>query len=214
MDYRYFPCPDLLPVLIDDAYIDAIRATLPELPDTRRARFVEQYGLTAYDAAALSGDTAVSNYFEAVASACGDAKLSANWIMGELSARLNSAGIGIASSPVGAAPLAGLILRIKDNTISSKIAKQVFDAMWAGEGDADAVIAQRGLKQVSDSGALEKIVDEIIAANAGQVEQYRAADEGKQKKLLGFFVGQIMKASKGQANPGLVNEILTKKLNG
>lgn len=214
MDYRYFPCPDLLPVLIDETYIDNLRAALPELPDARQARFTEQYGLSAYDADILSGDAAVAQYFEATVAACGDAKLSANWIMGELSARLNSDGKAIGESAVNAAQLGGLIARIKDSTISSKIAKQVFDAMWAGEGDADAVIAARGLKQVSDTGALEKIVDEIIAANAGQVEQYRAADEGKQKKLLGFFVGQIMKASKGQANPGLVNEILAKKLNG
>ena len=214
MDYRYFPCPDLLPVLIDETYIDAVRASLPELPDTRQARFTEQYGLSAYDADILSADAAVAQYFEATTAACGDAKLSANWIMGELSARLNSESKVIGESAVTAAQLGGLIARIKDNTLSSKIAKQVFDAMWAGEGDADAVIAARGLKQVSDAGALEKIVDDIIAANAGQVEQYRAADEGKQKKLLGFFVGQIMKASKGQANPGLVNEILAKKLNG
>jgi len=173
---------------------------------------VEQYGLSEYDATLLSGDAVMTQYFERCAAACGDAKLSANWILGEISARLNSEGLAIGNCPVTAELLAGMIARLKDNTISSKQAKQVFEGMWSGEGDADAVIAARGLKQVSDTGAIEKIVSDIVAANPEQVEQYRAADENKRKKLLGFFVGQIMKASKGQANPGLVNEILLSKL--
>jgi len=213
-DYRYFPCPDLLPVAVSAEYVAQIRATLPELPDARRARLVEQYGLGEYDATLLSGDAATTRYFEHCAGACGDAKLSANWLLGEISARLNSEGLDIRRCPVSADRLAGLIARIKDNTISSKQAKQVFEAIWNGEGDADTIINARGLKQVSDSGAIEAIVADIVAANPEQVEQYRAADDNKRKKLLGFFVGQIMKASKGQANPGLVNEILLSKLNG
>lgn len=213
-DYRYFPCPDLLPVAVSAEYVEKLRASLPELPDARRARIVEQYGLSEYDATLLSGDAAMTQYFERCAALCGDAKLSANWILGDVSARLNSEDLSIGNSPVTAERLGGMIARLKDNTISSKQAKQVFEGMWNGEGDADAVIAARGLKQVSDTGAIEKIVTDIVAANPEQVEQYRAADENKRKKLLGFFVGQIMKASKGQANPGLVNEILLSKLNG
>jgi aspartyl-tRNA(Asn)/glutamyl-tRNA(Gln) amidotransferase subunit B len=174
---------------------------------------VQQYGLAEYDAGIIGSDAATSRYFETSATGS-DAKLTANWIIGDISARLNSEDLDIKHCPVSAEQLKSMIVRLKDGTISSKIAKQVFDAMWAGEGDADTVIAKRGLKQVSDSGAIEKIVDEIVAANAGQVEQYRAADEAKRKKLLGFFVGQIMKASKGQANPGLVNDILTQRLGG
>ncbi|HUH38482.1 MAG TPA: Asp-tRNA(Asn)/Glu-tRNA(Gln) amidotransferase subunit GatB, partial [Spongiibacteraceae bacterium] len=176
MDYRYFPCPDLLPVEIDQAWIDAVRAQLPELPDARRTRFAEQYGLSAYDADILAGDSATARYFEATAAACGDPKLSANWIMGELSAHLNSADLGIDRSPVSAASLATLIQRIKDGTLSGKLAKQVFEALWAGEGDTDAIIEARGLRQVSDTGAIEALVDQVIAANPEQVAQYRAAD--------------------------------------
>lgn len=212
-DYRYFPCPDLLPVEIDDEYVEAIRLQLPELPDARQARFVENYGLSDYDAGVLSADSATSSYFEVVASKCKDSKLAVNWIMGELSARLNSEELNIAQSPINADDLGGLISRIKDNTISGKIAKQVFDAMWAGEGDADSIIDAKGLKQVSDTGALESMVDQVIADNPDQVENYRNADENKRKKMAGFFVGQIMKASKGQANPGMVNKILMQKLN-
>jgi len=213
-DYRYFPCPDLLPVAVSTEYVERIRASLPELPDARCARLVEQHGLSEYDATLLSGDAATTNYFERCTELCGDAKLSANWILGDISARLNSEGLSLQHGPVTAELLAGMIVRIKDNTISSKQAKLVFDALWNGEGDADSIILARGLKQVSDTGAIEKIVADIVAANSEQVEQYRAADENKRKKLLGFFVGQIMKASKGQANPGLVNEILLSKLNG
>lgn len=212
-DYRYFPCPDLLPVEIDSDYIEAIRSSLPELPAARQARFVESYGLSAYDAGMLSADAATAVFFETTNQGCNDPKLAANWVMGELSAKLNSDDLSIKQSPVNAEQLGGLIARIKDNTISGKIAKQVFEAMWNGEGDADAVIEAKGLKQVSDTGELEKMVDAVIANNPEQVENYRNAEPDKRKKMTGFFVGQIMKASKGQANPGLVNKILAQKLN-
>jgi aspartyl-tRNA(Asn)/glutamyl-tRNA(Gln) amidotransferase subunit B len=211
-DYRYFPCPDLLPVILDDAYIESVRKQMPELPEARRARFVNDLGLSDYDAGLLTTDRATADFFEATAKASGEAKLAANWIMADLSAYLNKNELSIARSPVSPEQLAGLIARIKDGTISGKIAKQVFDGMCAGEGDADAVIEARGLKQVSDTGALEKIVAEVLASNQAQVDNYRSADEAKRPKMLGFFVGQIMKASKGQANPQAVNEILLKKL--
>lgn len=212
-DYRYFPCPDLLPVVVEDADIEAIRATLPELPDARQARFTTDYGLGEYDAGLLAGERAVAEYFEAAVKASSDAKLSANWIMGELSSRLNKEERLIQDSPISAEQLGGLIRRIGDNTISGKQAKQVFDALWSGEGDnADAVIEAKGLKQVSDTGALEQIVDDVLADKADQIEQYKAADDKKRKKLLGGFMGPIMKASKGQANPAMVNEILKRKL--
>jgi aspartyl-tRNA(Asn)/glutamyl-tRNA(Gln) amidotransferase subunit B len=211
-DYRYFPEPDLLPVEIDDAYIAALRDLLPELPRQKRERFCEQYSLSDYDAGVLTDSRAIADYFEAVSSACGDAKLAANWVQGELLAQLKRKELDIAACPVAARDLGGLIVRIMDNTISGKIAKQVFESMWTEGGSADAIIESRGLKQVSDSGALEAMVDEVIAANTAQVEQYLSADEGKRKKLLGFFVGQIMKLSKGQANPQMINELLTKRL--
>ena len=211
-DYRYFPEPDLLPIVIDEAYIEAVRATLPELPGAKRQRFIESYGLNDYDAALLVPHHDMADYFEAVVSACDAAKPAANWILGDLSGALNRNEISISESPITAERLAGLITRIEDGTLSSKLAKQVFDAMWDGEGDADDIIAARGLKQVSDSGALEAMVDEVIANNPDQVAQYRAADEAKRKKLSGFFVGQIMKASQGQANPQMLNALLLKKL--
>lgn len=211
-DYRYFPCPDLLPVILDDDYIDEIRSSLPELPDAKRDRFVRDYGLSKYDAAVLTSERATADYFEAVAKASGEAKLAANWVMVDLAAYLNKTETKLSDCPVSAEQLAGLITRIKDGTISSKIAKQVFEAMTCGEGDADSIIENRGLKQVSDTGAIEKMVDEVIANNPAQVDNYKNADEKKRPKMLGFFVGQIMKASKGQANPQAVNEILLKKL--
>ncbi len=211
-DYRYFPCPDLLPVVIDDATIERLRETLPELPDARQRRFVEQYGLSDYDAGILGDDAAMAHYFEAVVKVCGDAKLAANWIMGDLSARLNSEDKTLADCPVSAEHLGQMILRIKDNTISNKMAKEVLQGIWAGEGDPDTVIDRRGLKQVSDSGAIEALVADVLAANGPQVDNYRNADDAKRPKMLGFFVGQIMKASKGQANPQQVNDILLKKL--
>lgn len=212
-DYRYFPCPDLLPVVIEDDYIESIRKNLPELPDARHDRFMEQYGLSSYDANILSGDASMAQFFETAAKASGDTKLTANWIMGELSARLNAEDLSIKYSPVNAEQLAGMITRLVDGTISSKMAKQVFEAMWNGDGNADDVIEAKGLKQVSDSGAIEAMVDEVIANSDKQVDNYRNADESKRPKMLGYFVGQIMKASKGQANPQQVNEILLKKLN-
>ena len=211
-DYRYFPEPDLLPVVIDEAYVAAVRQTLPELPTAKRHRFTEEYGLSGYDASVLADSRELADYYEAVASACGDAKIAANWVQVELLGQLNKAELDITASPVSAADLGGLIARILDNSISGKIAKQVFEAMWQGEGSADEVIEAKGLKQVSDSGELEAMVDEVIANNAAQVEQYLAADEGKRKKLVGFFVGQVMKVSKGQANPQMVNKLLAKKL--
>jgi aspartyl-tRNA(Asn)/glutamyl-tRNA(Gln) amidotransferase subunit B len=213
-DYRYFPCPDLLPVFISEETVETLRANLPELPDARQARFVESYQLSDYDAGIISAERVMAEYFETAAKTSGDAKLAANWIMGELSARLNSEEKNIEQSPVSAEQLGSLIARIKDNTISNKIAKTVFDAMWNGEGDsADAVIEAKGLKQVSDTGALEKIVDEVIASKPQEVENFLKADEKKRKKMMGAFMGPIMQATKGQANPGMVNKILAEKLN-
>ena len=212
-DYRYFPDPDLLPVAISRADIDAIRKVLPELPDAKRQRFIKQYGLSDYDSENLTASRELADYFEQTVTASGNAeKLSANWIMGELSAALNKNNLEINASPVNAVMLGGLLKRIQDNTISGRIAKQVFEAMWNGAGDADTVIATRGLKQVTDSGAIVKLVDEVIAANPDQVRQYRASPEEKQAKLLGFFVGQVMKKSQGKANPQQVNQILREKL--
>ncbi|MEM9255994.1 MAG: Asp-tRNA(Asn)/Glu-tRNA(Gln) amidotransferase subunit GatB [Pseudomonadota bacterium] len=211
-DYRYFPEPDLLPVVIDDAYIETVRNSLPELPAAKRLRFQTDYGLSDYDAGVLSDSRLLADYYETVASGCGDAKIAANWVQVELLGQLNRDELGIVECPVPAAQLATLIKRILDDSISGKIAKQVFEAMWDGEGGADEIIESRGLKQVSDSGELGSMVDSIIAHNPEQVLQYLAADEGKRKKLLGFFVGQVMKLSKGQANPKMVNQLLAEKL--
>jgi len=207
-DYRYFPEPDLLPIVIDDAYIESVRTTLPELPDIKKQRFQDEYALSEYDAMILSSDLSTADYFEEVAKACGDAKLSANWVMGDLQASLNKDEISISESPISSDALAGLIKRIKDNTISSKIAKTVFEAMLADEGDADSIIESKGLEQVTDAGAIEKMVDEVIANNPAQVQQFK---EGKEQ-VIGFFVGQIMKASQGKANPAQVNQLLKEKL--
>ena len=212
-DYRYFPCPDLLPVIVSEETIAELRRTLPELPDARQARFVAQYELSDYDAGILSSDAATAHYFETVVSHSNNAKLTANWIMGELSARLNSQDLSVAKSPVSAEQLAGLIARISDSSISGKMAKDVFDGMWAGQGSADDIIEARGLKQVSDSGALEKIVADVLAANPAMVEDYINSDESKRGKKLGGFMGKIMQASKGQANPQQVNQLLLQKLN-
>ena len=211
-DYRYFPEPDLLPVVIDEAYIESVRADLPELPTEKRHRFVEQYGLGHYDANVLADSRELAAYFEAVVAACGDAKIAANWVQVELLGQLNRGELSLNDCPVSAPALGGLIKRILDNSISGKIAKQVFEAMWQGAGSADEIIAARGLQQVSDTGELEGMVDAVIAANANQVAQYLAADEDRRKKLVGFFVGQVMKLSKGQANPQMVNDLLAKKL--
>jgi len=208
-DYRYFPDPDLLPLDVSDDTIEQIRKQLPELPDEKCARFVSDYALPADDARVLTASHELADYYEAVVAASGkEAKLSANWAMGELAGALNKEGIDITASPVSAEMLGSMIKRIVDNTISGKIAKQVFEAMWNGEGDADSIIEARGLKQVTDSGAIEKAVDEVIEANPDQVAQYKAGKE----KLLGFFVGQVMKQTQGKANPGQVNQIIKKKL--
>lgn len=208
-DYRYFPDPDLLPVELDDSFIESVRADMPELPDAKRARFMEEYGLKADDVMTLTASRELADFFETVAGAPGgDHRLAANWVIGELSGVLNRDGIGIGDSKVSAEALAVLLARISDDTISGKIAKDVFEAMWRGEGDADQIIDRRGLKQISDAGELEKIVDQVIADHPEQVQQYR---DGK-TKVLGFLVGQIMKATQGKANPGQVNEILRNKL--
>jgi aspartyl-tRNA(Asn)/glutamyl-tRNA(Gln) amidotransferase subunit B len=209
-DYRYFPDPDLLPLVIDVEFLAAATADLPELPDAMRERFRRDHGLSDYDANLLTASRTLAAFFEQVAAACGDAKLAANWIGGDLSAALNKAGLEIGDSPISAAGLAGLLARIQDRTLSGKLAKQVFEAMWRGEGDADAIIAAKGLRQITDTSAIEALIDAIIAANPGQVEQYRAGKD----KLFGFFVGQVMRASKGQANPEQVNELLKAKLSG
>lgn len=211
-DYRYFPCPDLLPVVIERSYLETLKAQLPELPTQKRERFQSEFGLSVYDADVLSASREMADYFEQVEQLCGDAKLAANWVMGELSSLLNKNNLDITQSPVSAQQLAGMLTRIQDNTISGKIAKMVFEAMAEGEGDADQVIEKRGLKQVTDTGAIEKMLDEVLTANAEQVEQYKASDEDKRAKMFGFFVGQAMRASKGKANPQQVNELLKKKL--
>jgi aspartyl-tRNA(Asn)/glutamyl-tRNA(Gln) amidotransferase subunit B len=211
-DYRYFPDPDLLPVELDEAFIEQIRQDLPELPGAKRQRFSADYGLSEQDAEGLTVSRALADYFETVAQRTEDARLAANWVTVELGAALNKSGLEILDSKVSATALAGLLVRIRDNTISGKIAKQVFEAMWAGEGSADEVIASRGLKQITDSGAIEAIVDQVIGENARQVENYRAADPAKRPRMLGFFVGQVMKLSQGKANPKQVNQLLLARL--
>ena len=208
-DYRYFPDPDLLPLVLDDEFIAAARAGLPELPDAKKQRFMTQYGLSSYDAGVLTASRELGDYYEAtVAALGGEPKLCANWVMGDVAAFLNKENRDIGQSPVSAAQLAGLLRRIQDQTISGKIAKEVFEALWAGEGDADAIIEKRGLKQITDTSAIEKVIDDVIAANPEQLAQYRAGKD----KLFGFFVGQVMKLSKGKANPQQVNELLAQKL--
>jgi aspartyl-tRNA(Asn)/glutamyl-tRNA(Gln) amidotransferase subunit B len=217
-DYRYFPDPDLLPVTLDEALIESIHAALPELPDAMQARFQQEYGLSAYDAGILTGSRALAAFYESVACSLASSpaaagkgesgKLAANWVMGELSGALNRAELDISQSPVTAQQLAQLIERIQDGTLSGKLAKQAFEGLWQGEGEVDAIIESRGLKQVSDSGEIEKIVDEVIAANPKSVEEFRAGKE----KAFNALVGQVMKASKGKANPSQVNEILKAKL--
>ena len=211
-DYRYFPDPDLLPIVIDDATIEDIKASLPELPVAKRRRYTEELGLSNYDANLLTQERATAEFFEVVAQTSENPKSAANWVLGDVSAALNKEGISVSDAALSAIDLAALIGRIDDNTLSSKMAKDVFDALWQGETNVDDIIDRKGLKQVSDSGALEAIVNALINDNAAQVEQYRVADEGKQKKLIGFFVGQAMKASKGQANPQLLNQLLKEKL--
>ncbi len=209
-DYRYFPDPDLLPLEISAAWIGEVEAGMPELPEAMKARFEADYGLSPYDAAALTASRETAGYFEQAAGQ-GHAKLCANWVMGELAARLNREEKEIAAAPVGPLQLAGLVARIADSTLSGKLAKDVFEALWNGEGkDADAIIEAKGLKQISDAGALEKIIDAVLAANPKSVEEFRAGKE----KAFNALVGQAMKATRGKANPQQVNELLKKKLAG
>ena len=217
-DYRYFPDPDLLPVQIDESFIDAVRATLPELPDEKAARFARDLGLSAYDAGVLSASRELGAYFEEVAAlldaktgnGAAHAKLAANWVMGELSSALNRDNIEITASRVTPARLSGLLARIVDQTISGKIAKEVFEAMWSGGESADAIIEAKGLEQITDSGAIEGVIDAVMAANPKQLADYRSGKD----KLFGFFVGQVMKATEGKANPAQLNELLKLKLGG
>ncbi|MCZ2105117.1 MAG: Asp-tRNA(Asn)/Glu-tRNA(Gln) amidotransferase subunit GatB [Burkholderiales bacterium] len=208
-DYRYFPDPDLPPLVIADEWVAQVKAQMPELPQHMAARFVEQYGLPEYDATTLTQSRAMADYFEEAAQACGQAKLASNWVMGEISRRLNQEEIGMEAVKVTSGQLARLITRIHDGTVSNNAARQVFEALWNGEAeDVDAVIAAKGLKQMQDTGALEKIIDEVIAANPGNVEQVKAGKD----KAFNALVGQVMKASKGKANPQQVNEILKAKM--
>ena len=209
-DYRYFPDPDLVPLVISQEWIEQVRATLPELPDAKRARFVAELGLSAYDAEVLAADRALADYFDACVMLVKDAKTCANWIMGDVLRMLKETGGSIADVPVSPQLLSGLVARIADNTISGKIAKTVFEKMWQSGQTADRIINAEGLKQVTDTGAIEDLVDEVIAANPDQVAEYL----GGKDKLIGFFVGKVMQASQGKANPGMVNQLLKKKLTG
>ncbi len=210
-DYRYFPDPDLLPVALDDAFIESARASLPELPDQKAARYVKEFGLSDYDAGLLTASREMGDYYESVvAKLQGQEKLAANWVMGELSGALNKDGLDITASRINPAQLAGLLARIADETISGKIAKEVFEQMWIEGKDADAIIESKGLKQITDTGAIEKVIDEVMAANPKQLADYRSGKD----KLFGFFVGQVMKVTGGKANPAQVNELLKQKLAG
>ncbi|PCJ86631.1 MAG: Asp-tRNA(Asn)/Glu-tRNA(Gln) amidotransferase GatCAB subunit B [Thiotrichaceae bacterium] len=207
-DYRYFPDPDLLPVVITEEFRQQVRAELPELPEQKQQRYIDELNLSPYDAGVITASLSLSNYFDVVAEKTADAKLSANWITGEMSARLNREEVEIDNVPVDAEDFALLLIRIKDNTISGKIAKDVLDAMWNGEGSADDIIESKGLKQITDTGAIEAFVDEVIANNPTQFEELK----GGKDKMMGFFVGQVMKMSKGKANPAQVNELIRSKM--
>lgn len=208
-DYRYFPDPDLLPLIINESMLTTIKNTLPELPAAKAERFKTEFQLSSYDATVLVSSREMADYFEKTVSLSkAPPKLIANWIMGELSAALNKENKDITASPITAELLAGLLNRMEDNTISGKIAKTVFEAMWQGEGNADQIIAQKGLKQITDTGEIEKTIDDILAKNAAQVAEYRSGKE----KMFGFFVGEVMKMTRGKANPAQVNELLKKKL--
>ena len=207
-DYRYFPEPDLLPIVIDDEYIAGIRAELPELPDAKKERFSKEYSLSNYDAGVLTATREMAEYFEEVTKGCGDPKLAANWVTGDLSALLNKNDLDISDSSIQAERLGNLLSRILDNTISGRIAKMVFETMIDDNDSVDSIIAKKGLKQVTDSGAIEKLVDEVIANNPDQVQQLK---EGKDQ-VIGFLVGQAMKLSQGKANPGQVNQLLREKI--
>ena len=208
MDYRYFPDPDLIPLVLDPAWIKRIEADLPELPDAKKARLQSQYGLSAYDAGVLITEQARADFYEAAAKGR-DAKLVSNWVTNDLAARLTAGGIEIADSPIKPATIAELVRLIEEGVISSKIAKDVFERMWNGEGSAGEIVEKQGLKQVSDTGALEKIIDDLIAANPGQAAQVK-----EKPQAIGWFVGQVMKATGGKANPGVINQLLKAKLEG
>jgi aspartyl-tRNA(Asn)/glutamyl-tRNA(Gln) amidotransferase subunit B len=210
-DYRYFPDPDLLPLELDDAFIESVRATLPELPDQKATRFISQYGLPAYDAGVLTASRELADYYEEVVRLePADTKLAANWVMGELAAALNKESLDVGSGKLSAERLAGLLKRLSDRTISGKIAKEVFEIMWSTGATADSVIESKGLRQITDEGAIERAIDEVMARNPAQLAEYRAGKD----KLFGFFVGQVMKATAGKANPAQLNQLLRRKLSG
>lgn len=207
MDYRYFPDPDLLPLEFDDAYVDAIRKSLPELPDQKKARYMRDYGMSAYDAGVIVAEQEYAEYFEALVKVA-EPKLATSWMTGELFGRLNKIGVEISQSPISAQKFAGLLALIADNTISGKIAKDVLDLMFETGKDAAVIVEEKGMKQVTDLGVIEKVIDEVMAANPDKVAEYRSGKD----KLFAFFVGQTMKLSGGKANPQAVNELLKKKL--
>jgi aspartyl-tRNA(Asn)/glutamyl-tRNA(Gln) amidotransferase subunit B len=210
-DYRYFPDPDLLPLAIGEDLIESVRATLPELPDEKAARFVRDFGLSDYDAGVLTASREMADYYETVVARLGgQPKLAANWVMGDLSGALNKENLDVGGSRVGAEALAGLLVRIADGTISGKIAKEVFEAMWSEGRSADAIIEAKGLKQITDTSAIEQAIDQVMANNPQQLAEYRSGKD----KLFGFFVGQVMKATQGKANPAQLNELLKRKLGG
>ena len=209
-DYRYFPDPDLLPLALGDAFILEVRGQLPELPDAKAARFAREHGLSDYDAGVLTASRELADYYERVAAGAGEPKLAANWVMGELSGFLNRDGLEISAAPVGADALAGLLRRIADGTVSGKLAKDVFEAMWSERADADSIIAAKGLRQITDTGEIEGVIAGVMAANPAQLADYRSGKD----KLFGFFVGQVMKATGGKANPAQVNELLKRMLAG
>jgi aspartyl-tRNA(Asn)/glutamyl-tRNA(Gln) amidotransferase subunit B len=209
-DYRYFPEPDLIPLRISDAWLARVAGEMPELPQAKRARFLSEYGLTPYDADVLTATRENSEYYEKAAAASKNPKAVANWVMGDFSAFLNRDNLEVGVAKVDAVHLAGLVLRIVDATISGKIAKEIFEAMWESGASADAVIEQQGLRQITDTGAIEAAIDEVMARNPGQLADYRSGKD----KLFGFFVGQVMKATGGKANPAQLNELLKAKLAG
>ena len=213
-DYRYFPCPDLLPVELSQEFLDGVRDQLPELPEAKATRFIEAFGITAYDASVITSDRALAEYFETAASASNNGKLTANWVLGAVNQWLNDSDATIEQCPVSAERLAQLVMRVADETINSKGAKQVWEAMLTSNDSPDQLIDSLGLKQVTDTGAIEAVVEQVMADNAAQVEAYRAAEPDKQGKMVGFFVGQVMKVSGGKANPQAVNKILRAKLGG
>lgn len=211
-DYRYFPCPDLLPVIVSDELIEQLRKSVPELPDNKKQRFMDVYELSEYDANALTDNAAISNFFEDCIKLSDSPKIIANWILGEITSKLNQENITFENIPISSADLTGLLVRVSDKTISNKIAKEVFDSIWLGEGNADFIIEKKGLSQISDDDFLDKLVAEVIDSNPNMLEDYIKTEKSKRKKKLGGFMGQIMKKSKGQANPKQANEILLRQI--